>query len=550
MMGSNAVSAVLIAALAATAWLPAAPPEEPQVTVGWQKQLFLDDRVIDSTKHISRVLKEPQRWPGNPLIVGDMPWETWTVYLNGRGVLYDDDERQFKMWYLSPTFDGSAPSGLRYKVCYAFSDNGVQWTKPDLGLVDWEGSRSNNILPWGWHWMRRPNVIRDPRDPDPQHRFKMLYTDVIGDWPRTGYRELAGITKATSPDGIHWRHNVDGRPWRPGGNGTNVLGWDPAAGKYVVYIRMYPPGASPDESQISIFRSTSDDFLRWSKPELVLAPEREGLDFKGFAALIYEHYYVAWLWVWKGRESHFELAASRDGLEWQRIFPGTVAFPLGAPGTWDSAMVSLNTPIVRDGLIWIYYGAWNHPYRREAMERVQQDWIEAGNRMQRAIGLATLRLDGFVSLSATGSPGRVTTKTFRLPGGSLFVNADVRGELRAEFLDSEGRVLAGYSAEDCVPIRTDGIRQMIRWDLSFQLDSLQGRAVRLRFHMREADLYAFWFQPHAGMGRRHSCRRLERLEWAHLNRQESIFKNANCDCYRNVYDIGNRVSYNKLRKNK
>ena len=81
-------------------------------------------------------------------------------------------------------------------------------------------------------------------------------------------------------------------------------------------------------------------------------------------------------------------------------------------------MVSLNTPIVRDGLIWIYYGAWNHPYRREAMERVQQGWIEAGKRMQRAIGLATLRVDGFVSLSATGSPGTVATKTFRLPGGS------------------------------------------------------------------------------------------------------------------------------------
>ena len=44
------------------------------------------------------------------------------------------------------------------------------------------------------------------------------------------YRQLAGITKATSPDGIRWQHNVDGQPWRPGGNGTNVLGWDPAAG--------------------------------------------------------------------------------------------------------------------------------------------------------------------------------------------------------------------------------------------------------------------------------------------------------------------------------
>ena len=305
---------------------------------------------------------------------------------------------------------------------------------------------------------------------------------------------MAGITKATSPDGIHWNRNVDGTPWRPGGNGTNVLGWDPLAGEYVAFMRMYPPGSSPAESQISIFRATSDDFLQWSEPDLVLSPEREDLDFKGFPALIYEHYYIAWLWVWKGRESNFELAVGRDGVKWQRIAPGRVAFPLGAPGTWDSEMVSLNAPIVRDGQIWIYSGAWNHPYSRDAMERVQQGWIKDGQRMQRAIGVAMLRLDGFVSLSATGSPGTVTTKTFLVPGGSLFVNADVRGELRAELLDSEGRILAGYSAEDCVPIRTDGIRHMIRWDRAIQLDSLQGRAVRLRFHIRDSDLYAFWFQ--------------------------------------------------------
>lgn len=100
MMGPNGLSSVLIAVLAATAWLSAVPPEEPQVTVGWKKQLFLDDRVVDSTQYISRALKKPRRWPGNPLIVGDRSWEKWTVYLNGRGVLYDDDERQFKMWYL------------------------------------------------------------------------------------------------------------------------------------------------------------------------------------------------------------------------------------------------------------------------------------------------------------------------------------------------------------------------------------------------------------------------------------------------------------------
>ncbi len=80
-------------------------------------------------------------------------------------------------------------------------------------------------------------------------------------------------------------------------------------------------------------------------------------------------------------------------------------------------MVSLNTPIVRDGQIWIFYGAWNHPYRRDAMERVQEGWIGGRQRMQRPVGLATLRLDGFVSVAAVREPGTVTTKTLHLSGG-------------------------------------------------------------------------------------------------------------------------------------
>ena len=69
-----------LAAVAATLCLSAAPSEELVLTVGWQKHLFLDDWGVESTHNVSRVLKEPQRWPGNPLIIGDKPWEKWTVY--------------------------------------------------------------------------------------------------------------------------------------------------------------------------------------------------------------------------------------------------------------------------------------------------------------------------------------------------------------------------------------------------------------------------------------------------------------------------------------
>src|SRR5207248_600929 len=83
-------------------------------------------------------------------------------------------------------------------------------------------SRENNILRWGENWMRRANVIKDTRDPDPERNYKMTYVDVIGG--RTA------ITKAYSRDGIHWRLNGDGKPWFRENHNSNLLGWDPRIG--------------------------------------------------------------------------------------------------------------------------------------------------------------------------------------------------------------------------------------------------------------------------------------------------------------------------------
>ena len=76
--------------------------------------------------------------------------------VNGRAVLYDPAARRFRMWYGAHLVDESAPTGIRYKVCYAFSEDGIRWRRPRLGQVEWEGSRENNILRWGENWMRGP----------------------------------------------------------------------------------------------------------------------------------------------------------------------------------------------------------------------------------------------------------------------------------------------------------------------------------------------------------------------------------------------------------
>jgi hypothetical protein len=110
--------------------------------------------------------------------------------------------------------------------------------------------------------------------------------------------------------------------------------------------------------------------------------------------------------------------------------------------------------------------------------------------MQWAIGLATLRLDGFVSLDAGATSGTLLTRPLELDGGTLTVNARVGGELRVEAL-ADGRPLPGYGAAECLPVRGDGLRQPVRWTGHPNVDGLRGRTVQLRFTLRDGSLYGF-----------------------------------------------------------
>jgi hypothetical protein len=76
-------------------------------------------------------------------------------------------------------------------------------------------------------------------------------------------------------------------------------------------------------------------------------------------------------------------------------------------------------------------------------------------------------------------------------GGHLFVNANVRGELRVEVLDREGRGIAGFSADRCEPVRGDATTAPVKW-IGANLAALAGQPIRFRFLVSDADLFAFW----------------------------------------------------------
>jgi hypothetical protein len=447
--------------------------------LGPEKQLFVDNFIINSVRNLKRVLHRPERHPGNPIMTGTESWEHWLIGVNGRAVIYDGETKEFKMWYGAYSSDPTLPYGQGYRVCYAVSKDGVNWTRPAIGQVEWQGSRKNNLLSWGDNWMRRPNVIKDTHERDPNRRYKMTYVDMIDG--------KSAIVKAYSKDGINWKLNVDRKPWFTNEHSANLLGWDPRIQQYVLYRRVI-------DVQDMIGRSTSVDFSNWSEPQVVLAPGLAELDkgFQGLAAFLYEDLYLGFLWVRDvpRRLYDSDLAFSRDGIKWERFLAADRFLGRGAPGSWDSEGVTPVAPVVHGDEIWIYYCGWNYPYGGASLRPAQEGWVVDGVRRQSAIGLARLRLDGFVSLDAGKETGLLITKTLEL-SGSLIVNADVRGELRVEILDEQGQPVPGFSAKECDPIRSDSIRHVVSWNGKSNLIALTSKPVKLRFIMHDGSLFSF-----------------------------------------------------------
>ena len=516
------------------------------IEIGSTRQLFLDDRIIDTTDGVVRQFHRPTRWEGNPVIQADQPWECGGggVYLFGGTVMYDGEDGLFKMWYrTSMPMAASATRALRepegvYKACYAVSDDGIHWHKPALGLTEFDGSRDNNLLPpsiEGMKQIRRPNLIKDYEEPDPERRYKMLYMDNFkGKW---------ALSKGFSRDGITWRMNVGTphvfeRPIAPNGI---LFGWDSRRREYVHYHRKSGMASADVDGRrvrrkYAVMRTSSPDFETWGHTqEAMTASETDppnwspshGVDLAGI--LYTDDLYVGavdtvaayhvedappeqWERVYANEYAEYrtELVMSRDGVVWQRAAPFWEFMRPGMWGAWDSDHIGLAKPILYKDDLLIYYSGSNVPMGSNAPGHPLSgviNTIRNGQWMAHAIGLARLRLDGFASMDAYEDGGVLTTKPMVFCGLRLEVNvrapaapfggqpcpASPYGAFDVSILDDAGRPIEGYSSDRCDTFTGDERRHVVTWGGNERIDALAARPIRLRFHLRNAALYAFQF---------------------------------------------------------
>jgi hypothetical protein len=493
------LAAVVLALAAVGAAAEVQQKDAEPLAVGSSRQLFVDDRMVAQSANVSRIFHAAVKSERNPILVAEKPWEGTMVDVGT--VLYDADDKLFKMWYgaLEMHYQPPAPPYHRYenllkaanysehfRPCYATSRDGIHWERPSLGLVEFNGSKDNNLLPSD----RRMeyflgSIYKDARDTNPARRYKSVgyWNDKAGN---------VGVGASFSPDGLRWTAHPGNPIVRDTSDVHTLLGWDDRIGRYVGYFR-------PKAKIRIIGYSTSTDFDRWTPIEPSLMPDAQDpvdMQFYGMPPMRYEGFYFGFVWTFRTNEiTHIpQLVWSRDGRRWNRT-PNREAFlTLGDPGRFDEANAYASRPFVHDGRIWVYYSGTRW--------RGLVDIFESREKARDAVGLAQLPLDGFVSMQAGPDTGVLTTPRLTFRGRALTLHFDESAKgyagsrpslLLVELLDADGKPIPGFSAADADEISSSGLRHVVSWKGRSDVSTLTGRPVRVRFHFQNGKLYAFQF---------------------------------------------------------
>ena len=477
------------------------------------RYLLFDDRLIEKKQNVRLAIGTVKKHKANPLMVQDKPWEPRydNLYPN---IVYDKDQKLYRCWYNPFIKDSLAsktphekrdldpytnhpdhtkddqekgdkvsylphPHSREFGMCYAVSRDGLKWTKPELNLVEFNGSKANNIfLRQGSHG---GGILIDPRDSEVERRYKMFEGGI---W-LAGKEYEARPAVRFSKDGLRWSESIPVPEIEANGDTHNSNRWIPELKKYVTMTRIY-------DGQRVVGRTESSDYLKWSKATEVLRgdPDQQTYAMPFFR---YADVYLGLVMIIRPKDPmrsgdrnysikdenqervHCELAWSPDTFRWERINPGTPFIPTGSvKGTYDwGCIYAADAPIVMNDGIRIYYSGsdGHHRYWRDG-----------------SLCLATLRPDGWAGYEPvdSGQVALVVTKPLTWQG-KLKITADsMGGSIQVTVMNSKDEVLSMSQL-----VKGEVTDQEINLSKLKQLEALIGQPVRLKFTLNKAKLYSF-----------------------------------------------------------
>jgi hypothetical protein len=461
------------------------------IDIGNRRELFVDRLLIDRMEGTRLTLHHPV--PQNVALRWDKPWEG---RFSGYTVVFKDGDR-FRMYYRG------TPENYNEFACvaYAESRDGIHWEKPDMGLCEFNGSRANNILftNEGTHAFA-PFIDTNP-NAAPGQRYKAL--GPRGTDAKPGTACLLGYV---SDDAIHWKKIQDEPILVKGAfDSLNVAFWSETENCYVAYYRVY--SKTTDWKQFlgrrSIARATSPDFIHWSDPVMMDFGDVRTDELYTNATLPYfraPHLYVALPKRFVlGRKSPMTAAqiracdlkagyetsisegvfmTSRGGNRYDRTFMEGFFRPGPDLANWAARSNMAAWGLLQTGPteMSLYY---SRHYGQPDVHLLR----------------TTLRLDGFVSIEAGYQGGELVTQPFLFTGSQLELNMATSGvgSIRVEVQNAEGKPFKDYGVDDSYELYGDDIAKIAKWHGSSDVSRLAGQPVRLRFVMKDADLYSLKF---------------------------------------------------------
>lgn len=466
-----------------------------------QRHLFLDPSFVRDAQGATLVVNPPKS--SEIVIRADKPWEKFMIsfYLS-----VIDDGGKLRMWYICRDADNKG------NVAYAESADGVNWTKPDLGVVEHLGSRANNLVT-----LRNfgGTAFRDDHTANPQERY--VYFTAAG--------SAGGFFRFTSADGYTWKR--DAAPLLPfDADSQNVTFWDTRLSKYVSYLRGWngrkqrvgagrkvvrieydrpdrPLGIAPvfprDESIPK--GSSSSPYVHNELADVLVCDELDPPHTDIYTNAIQPYpvdpsWYVGFPAFYRHdtdsphpndgwTEIHF--VGSRDGVKWER-YAREPYLKRGLAGSESASMLYMGVGlVVRGDEIWQYGTGFRTTHGDKPRRAKEGDGT---------IFRHVHRIDGFVSLDFAAAGGRAATAPAKVTGPRLLLNLDggALGELRVGLQDGNGRPIEGFTEADCDIQRGNATGTVVTWKGRELPRELQGRHVSVTFSGRRMKLYSFRFE--------------------------------------------------------
>lgn len=458
------------------------------INIAYGRQLFVDDFLISETT-LERKWHQASYVPENPVLTPEKEWEMTDNDGAGSaapfsdGVWYDEVDGKFKMWYMAK---GNNSNSGYCATCYAESADGIIWTRPSLNV-----SPGTNIVYQGLE--RDSNTVWiDKETTKPSERYKM-FNVIIG----------------SSGCQYHYFTSLDGKAWREQTASQKIADrstvfYNPFRATWVwslrhnirvdastlVRARDYMENEDPAQGTKNAVPDLNC-FWFGSWPSDPRHPVYSSVvpGIYNMDAIAYESILLGVFSVWSGPENNvcsankiiktnqLMLGYSRDGWNWYREdFVPFCPINDSDKSAWNHGNVqsAVGSPLIVGDKLYFYMSG-----RR----------FNSNGKEVISTGLATLRRDGFASMSGSGT---LTTENLIFEGSHFYVNADVKGSLRVELLDENGNTIPGFSAGDCMAYSQNSVKTKIVWKGNKSLESLEGRKIKVRFHLEDGDLYAFW----------------------------------------------------------